>query len=76
MSGKYIYESHMGGLYTSDYDLPFDRLYCDTCGDSDHLIGYAVDKADAMKVLKAWPWYDCYDKKYLRDFVNRNFGEV
>ena len=34
---KYLYESHLGGLYTSEEYL--DDLYCETCGDSDWLIG-------------------------------------
>ena len=33
--GKYIYESHMGGLYCSDEELDYESLYCDSCGDSD-----------------------------------------
>lgn len=36
---KYLYESHFGGLYTSDRKLDFRDLYCEQCGDSDWLIG-------------------------------------
>ena len=35
----YVYESHLGGLYTSDDYIPFDELYCEQCGDSDYEIG-------------------------------------
>lgn len=35
----YIYENHMGGLYSSDYQLDFDDLYCEQCGDSDWELG-------------------------------------
>ena len=31
----YIYESHMGGLYTSYEPLDYEDLYCEECGDSD-----------------------------------------
>lgn len=43
----YIYESHMGGLYTSDEPLDYEYLYCEECGDSDSLIGYADTKEEA-----------------------------
>ena len=35
----YIYESHLGGMYSSEYPLDFDDLYCEECGDSDWEIG-------------------------------------
>ena len=31
----YIYESHMGSLFTSDYELSYEERYCEQCGDSD-----------------------------------------
>ena len=36
---KYLYENHMGGLYTSDKKLDYNYLYCEQCGDSDRLLG-------------------------------------
>ena len=35
----YIYESHIGGYYASDEEYDYDELYCETCGDSDRLLG-------------------------------------
>lgn len=35
----YVYESHLGGLYTSDDYIQSDELYCEQCGDSDYEIG-------------------------------------
>lgn len=35
----YLYESHMGGLYTNENELNYENLYCEQCGDSDWLIG-------------------------------------
>ena len=43
----HVYEGHLGGLYTSDYVLDYEDLYCETCGDSDTYIGYADTKEDA-----------------------------
>lgn len=43
----YIYEGHMGNLYTSDEPLDYDELYCEQCGDSDWLLGYAETKEEA-----------------------------
>lgn len=48
----YIYEGHLGGLYTSDYVLDYDDLYCETCGDSDTYIGYADTREEAWELLK------------------------
>lgn len=36
---SYLYEGHMGGLYTSDYYINPDELYCEQCGGSDWLLG-------------------------------------
>ena len=48
----YIYKSHMGSLFTSDEPLRYEDLYCETCGDSDDLIGYAETKEEAWKLLE------------------------
>lgn len=48
----YIYESHMGSFYTSKELLDSDVTYCETCGDSDYLIGEAETIEDAWKLLK------------------------
>ncbi len=50
--GKYIYESHMGGLYCTDDSMDFDDLYCDECGDSDWEVGYANTLEEAWELLK------------------------
>ena len=42
----------MGSLYTSDELLDYDDLYCEQCGDSDWLVGYAETKEDAWALLK------------------------
>lgn len=35
----FVYEGHLGSLYTSDYEEDLDDLYCDECGDYDWLVG-------------------------------------
>lgn len=34
----YLYESHLGGYYTSEDEIPYEDLYCETCGDSDQYL--------------------------------------
>ena len=75
----FIYESHMGGLYTSSEELDWDRLYCETCGDYDWLIGEADTKEEAWELLKddtdingSGGW----DYDYVWNFINGNFGDV
>lgn len=53
----YIYENHMGGLYTSEEELDYDVLYCEQCGDSDSLIGTADSIDEAWEMLKPWDLY-------------------
>nr|DAI05591.1 MAG TPA: hypothetical protein [Herelleviridae sp.] len=52
MGIMYIYESHMGGLFVSDEVLSYEQTYCETCGDSDYLIGYAETREEAWNLLK------------------------
>ena len=74
----YIYEGHMGSLYTSDELLDYNDLYCEQCGDSDNLIGYADTKEEAWALLKddtdingSGGWN--YD--YVRNFIEGNWDE-
>mgnify|MGYP001509574465 FL=1 len=34
----YLYESHLGGYYISEDEIPYEDLYCETCGDSDQYL--------------------------------------
>lgn len=67
----YIYQSHMGGLYTSDDELDYEQTYCETCGDSDWLIGYAETREEAWDLLKDDTNIDGsggWDYEYIQDF--------
>ena len=44
----YIYENHMGGLFASDRELSYEECYCETCGDSDWLIGEADTREEVL----------------------------
>ena len=74
----YIYESHMGGLYTSDDPLDYEDLYCEECGDSDWLVGYANTREEAWNLLKDDTDTDGsggWDYDYVQKFINENWDE-
>ena len=50
----YCYESHLGGIYWTEEKLSFEDTYCDECGDSDWLLGYASNKKEALKLIDDW----------------------
>lgn len=49
---KYIYDSHIGGIYVSDEELNHEDLYCEQCGDSDQLLGMFETLADFWNIIK------------------------
>lgn len=62
--GAYVYENHLGGLYTSDDYIPSDELYCEQCGDSDYEIGsfdtfeeFLESHADDIDCNDGWGGY-------------------
>lgn len=67
----YIYEGCLGDLYTSEEPLEYEDLYCEECGDSDRLVGYAETREEAWNLLKDDGW----DYYYVQEFINRNWGE-
>ena len=74
----YIYEGHMGGLYTSDDPLDYEDLYCEECGDSDWLIGYAETREEVWNLLKDDTDIDGsggWDCDYVQEFINENWDE-
>lgn len=74
----YIYEDHVGGLYTADHMLSYEERHCEQCGDTDWLVGYAETKAEAWDLLKGNTSIDgCYgwDLDYIQSFINANWVE-
>lgn len=45
----YLYQSHMGGIYTSTQRYNHDKLYCCQCGDSDTYLGEFGSAIDFLK---------------------------
>lgn len=73
----YIYEGHMGGLYTSIEELDPEFLYCETCGDSDWLLGEADTREEAWEILKDITDIDGsggWDYNYVQAFLDENWG--
>lgn len=74
----YIYEGHLGGLYTSDTYLDYDDLYCEQCGDADWCIGYAATRAKAWELLKDETDIDGsggWNYEYVIEFLNTNWED-
>lgn len=74
----YIYESHLGHLYMSHQELSHKDTYCEQCGDSDWLIGYATTREEAWDLLKDDVDIDGsggWDYVYIREFINKNWDE-
>ena len=74
----YIYEGHMGSLYTSNHELSYKDLYCEQCCDSDWYIGYATTRAEAWELLKDKTDIDGsggWDYDYVQEFINENWVE-
>ncbi|NLE04998.1 MAG: hypothetical protein GX638_09375 [Crenarchaeota archaeon] len=66
----------MGGLYAEDELLDYEALYCETCGDSDCLVGYVENREEAWKLFEgeidingSGGW----DYDYMKDFINSLF---
>ncbi len=66
----YIYESHLGELYSSDEELEWDQLYCEQCGDYDWLVGEVETREEVYELLRG-----AYDEEYIVEFLNRYFEE-
>ncbi len=74
----YIYESHMGGVFASNEELDYGDCYCEQCGDSDYLIGFASNREEAWNLLRdntnindSGGW----DYDYIRGFIESNFED-
>ncbi len=50
----YLYANHMGGYYDSSHEMDYDDLYCETCGDSDTLIGEYETEEERERLIEEW----------------------
>lgn len=76
-SMKYIYRSHMGGIYVANEKLSGKQLYCEDCGDSDEYLGCATNDKEAWKILEP---LTCYGDNnggflllYIMNFIEEYF---
>lgn len=60
---KYLYESHLGGLFWSDNKIDDEYLYCEECGDYDEYLGEAsnIEEAKALIDKVSNPYRDDED---------------
>ena len=59
----YYYENHMGGWYTSEEELDYEDLYCETCGESDYCLGWYEDDEDFAKNSGYYSDYADYEEE-------------
>lgn len=71
----YIYENHTGGLFASGRELSYEECYCETCGDSDWLIGEADTREEVLELLRDEDGFIPYTDEYMQEFLNENFGD-
>lgn len=74
---KYLYESHLGGLYTSDEQMTHEDLYCDACNDYDFEVGHYDNIKEFWGLIKD----DCdidgnggWSMKYIYSFMVEEFN--
>lgn len=74
---KYLYESHLGGLYTSDEQISHEDLYCDGCNDYDFEIGHYNNIKEFWDLIKD----DCdidsnggWSMQYIYPFIVEEFN--
>lgn len=72
----FVYDYHMGGVYFSEEDLDYwESLYCDSCGDSDVLIGEVQTEGELRELLKYYDYTDEYIEECVGNF-NSKLGAV
>ena len=69
----YIYQSHLGGLYTSNEELEYEDLFCEEYFDSDQYVGKADNREEAWELLKPYTSLFCYldCSKYAHEDVQQ-----
>lgn len=70
----YVYESHLGGLYTSDDYISSDELYCEQCDDSDYEIGSFDTFEEFIRYYADNIYVDPWDGGYGIDLVISDVG--
>jgi len=77
----YFYRNHLNGnIYSRDYELEYDELYCETCGDSDDYLGYFETEAEAYEYLNDDLEEDIPDSLFYevatKEFKFKNYSDI
>lgn len=51
---KYLYISCLSNFFITDEPLSYEEEYCETCGDSDHLVGTFDTDEERKRLEKEW----------------------
>lgn len=75
---RWVYEGHLGTLYTTDRPIPNEALYCEQCGDYDWEMGrfatledFLIAYADVIQLPDSEEWG--YDLEYILQTLGPNF---
>lgn len=72
---SYIYAGHLGSIYTSTYELDYEDLYCEQCGDSDSLVAEVDTTADLLDAIcELYSFYD-FSPDYIQEFIQEEYPE-
>lgn len=66
----YLYESHLGGYYTSEDEIPYEDLYCETCGDSDQYLCSGTEE----EIISSFYW-ELRNSLHTYNAVREAFGK-
>lgn len=75
----YLYENHLdGGLYAAEEELSYEELHCETCGDTDWIVGVACSRREAWQLVRddvdiggSGGW----DPEYILEFLVKNWPD-
>ena len=64
----YLYESHLGDAYITKRKMSYDETYCDTCNDSDELLGTFKTEVQLRKLLEREDFYSEVINDIVKDW--------
>lgn len=68
----FLYESHLGGVYYTEEPIDPEHLYCESCRDSDFLIGRFNTEEELKELLAK---IDYCSEEYLKKVLEKWKGE-
>lgn len=73
---RYFYYGHMGSIYTSSYELDYEDLYCDECGDSDQLISEVSTFGDLLGAICLMKNFYYFDTEYIKEVITGEYPDL